>query len=1238
MTFTRALTVAAGDPITSRQYLSLARAFNDRLRSGVGDGTWRIFYLLHSFFRDLRDYVTEDDYWALRQAVDPASGTEWPASLPGSVGGVNRANPLGAFVFGQEGFNLEAEWERLGRIGWTSQPAISDADAWALGLSQCGAYDPATGALGSPSFAAARAHFAIAYGSRSKFAHAFGGYLAGPEVSMTGCEDPEPADDIPAPTNYEVVFTSLTADVDTSDLHGTITTNGDGSQKCAYAGTCEPAPGDDYGTHVAGIVSLPWAYYVRLNDGTVDELLANEWIEGPYEGKARLARTPENLQRVLHEWNREFRGDATQRAVPGYHVEDAVDFQRVLAGQYLLAPVRGEEDGDAVRALETRWKWTGTAAQGAFATEERTRGEEYPVGEGFAVAMLYVSAAGLRNPVTVHILDGETVRVRIQVAPDAEEAASRIVVLEPALVEPRLRVQLGGPLNLRPGSGSHLTVEIREQVDYKPLAHDLYLILRAASAGAVATGTDGHALAEEYARTVGERYLRQGILLNQHQAEELPEPFTAINTNGVMEAARRWSKACRVVRRDQLVKYAVEGGKSILWVRRLIADPDTGEALDNFEGIGPSRSLIASGSLRPDVRYVVRSGRVRYSGQAYAVDQVFTAGETATFEGAGTVMEHDGIQRTAPKRGTSNAWLVDVHLKPYHPSDTSDWFPAAFADGTLQFNRCHFGSPEIGNSSREIWHFGFGRKSSAGYGGVLISEAPTGYNYAPVTNAWLGRTSVSEVDCGDPPDATCAAWRLGYYRSCRIYEPPAEIESAVAETDTTGAELLKITFTTRLHHTPEAPSSVSEDVTTWDMATIAAESFRSLENGIREYLIHQQIGGHCTAQDNPPYDAGGPSGQPGNAAANTDWYTQPDDPFGTCYPTLILTQLVPEPYEDGNDSPDGLDSRFVHDPMTRMDLYLRAMCEGFVDGETTTDYACRLGIYSVFDFTFANLCVQAFGGRWISPLPESVRADRGEGFGPLPAVGAYAEVFNQLSSAVNLLNRARIMLPMRLEYQEATASESQSVTGLDGAKDPYPCTAGTSAVLYSGALPDPAPDFSLATWTVGDPPMSSVVAEFDGTCDGDDWVVTTTRTNVRVRWQPIDPDALEAIPDDLVDHLTDNPVILSIVETTNTTVNASITTVVGDSEECCFEYQRPCPGVWNSGGGQWWKFPLTASETTVCLDTSGAVTADPLAAGFVARAMTASGAECSLGPSNYTQIQVISDSTAVVEIPLADLP
>jgi hypothetical protein len=167
--------------------------------------------------------------------------------------------------------------------------------------------------------------------------------------------------------------------------------------------------------------------------------------------------------------------------------------------------------------------------------------------------------------------------------------------------------------------------------------------------------------------------------------------------------------------------------------------------------------------------------------------------------------------------------------------------------------------------------------------------------------------------------------------------------------------------------------------------------------------------------------------------------------------------------------------------------------------------------------------------------------------------------------------------------------------------------------------------------------MSAAVVEFDGTCDGSSWVITTTRTNVKVRWQPVDPDAMEAIPEDLQDLLTDRPVILSLVEKTNTRVVASITSVVGESEECCFEFQKPCHGVWNSGGGMWWKFPLEASEISVCLDVGGLIAADAVEPGFVARALTSSGAECSLGPSTYSAVTVISDATAVIEVPLEDL-
>ena len=59
ITFTRAPTVATGDPITSTQFAKLAAAFNDRLRSGFADGPWRIVFYLLSLFRQVRNSDAE---------------------------------------------------------------------------------------------------------------------------------------------------------------------------------------------------------------------------------------------------------------------------------------------------------------------------------------------------------------------------------------------------------------------------------------------------------------------------------------------------------------------------------------------------------------------------------------------------------------------------------------------------------------------------------------------------------------------------------------------------------------------------------------------------------------------------------------------------------------------------------------------------------------------------------------------------------------------------------------------------------------------------------------------------------------------------------------------------------------------------------------------------------------------------------------------------------------------------
>jgi hypothetical protein len=101
-----------------------------------------------------------------------------------------------------------------------------------------------------------------------------------------------------------------------------------------------------------------------------------------------------------------------------------------------------------------------------------------------------------------------------------------------------------------------------------------------------------------------------------------------------------------------------------------------------------------------------------------------------------------------------------------------------------------------------------------------------------------------------------------------------------------------------------------------------------------------------------------------------------------------------------------------------MELYLRAMCEGFVDDQTTGDNACNLTTGdALYDYTFENLCFQAFNGRWLSMLPESVRADKPQGFGPIPNTRLYAQTYNQFAQCLNLLTRARIMLPHKLQQR-----------------------------------------------------------------------------------------------------------------------------------------------------------------------------------------------------------------------------
>ena len=156
---------------------------------------------------------------------------------------------------------------------------------------------------------------------------------------------------------------------------------------------------------------------------------------------------------------------------------------------------------------------------------------------------------------------------------------------------------------------------------------------------------------------------------------------------------------------------------------------------------------------------------------------------------------------------------------------------------------------------------------------------------------------------------------------------------------------------------------------------------------------------------------------------------------GTCYPMFTLTKLVPLPYDDGNDKQNSVDTKVIVDQFTQMELYIRAMCEGYIDGQTTNDLACSLASPAYFDFSYEAMCYEAFGGRSFTFMPLADRDDRPTGFSPIPNTLMKADIFNQFSSAINLLTSARVMLPLVLNSNRKTfkrIGDTLSVSQYDG--------------------------------------------------------------------------------------------------------------------------------------------------------------------------------------------------------------
>lgn len=417
---------------------------------------------------------------------------------------------------------------------------------------------------------------------------------------------------------------------------------------------------------------------------------------------------------------------------------------------------------------------------------------------------------------------------------------------------------------------------------------------------------------------------------------------------------------------------------------------------DHFQGIVPLKNLSES-ELEDGVTYRVHKGKgITYSrkvGEA-AVETEVGPGETfvwhqgdygIAYKVNGTMISQiravEGIRHKGqvPKKGWSNEWCMFMSLNHYHPSISSIWKTDAYGD-VMPFlhNRCHTYSAEI----RAPFHTTLNLQFCYGQFPPLVSEAPPGYTYLEGINFpyWEDRQLARD-----------------YFRSCQVYRQPYEIDSAqivytalVGQHDEDGNQkyddsIVKIELKGRLQSTRSAASSVNSlnDGNAGARASIRSEPYRTDENAIREYLQYEGGGYHCV------------KGMLGDSATSYNVFTLPDDPMGACHPRFYFVKLIPYAYEDNNTTvEDKQDSLIRVDPYVQMDLYLRAMCGGWMDLQSLKTINCDQGLSTspVADYLYENLCYQACRsyGAHLDVTPEIWS---GKNFLPLQTIAEYDFAF-----------------------------------------------------------------------------------------------------------------------------------------------------------------------------------------------------------------------------------------------------
>ncbi len=1128
ITFPTAPQVLAGRRPTSAQCNGLVDAFNARLRSGLGDPTWRLWYKVYSIFRNIRSndgfaFPAADEWLQLWMNCDPTVVT--PDFFP-----QNEANPLLDFALGGNFVDGENRLNVL-PVG----PATTAAEAWALAKTQRGAWDPVTGAEGSPAMTAARAHLPLMWGNQmsltstayTAFARKYGGVL--PIVPTDGTCGVGPAvwDE-----DGEVWVFSGTATAYTlrfRSLRGGATLE---YSSCQWSGIDQDGgvliPADPPG--YASVRLTHDAYEVLLHDGTTvtlsfadyameDAYTRSEDCRDPLDpsfpgyGPCTLAALRHSdapwLMDVLQRFGSGFRGTEAERAGDDYRVKAvAFDFHAFLSRQYRLAPAVGVESGGDVTAIYPSWTQAdltsaggehvasgsieagvdyfvcgpdGTAEVTYDGSTYAANGEDYFT--GVAGVTTYTSAndgVACRSETVTPIVEipssGNTVLTGMLVDVTTFAGELALSILSEGAVVSTFRVTAAGSriewfanpqghgdlqLRLDAGTlaGNEFTVELLVQKPMKPRFQDAYVYLR------LATANNGEALdsigENVSGRAAWENYAAWGALV---AADPMPAPM-ALEWNAVYETARRmYRERLRLMNRTQVKGYAVENDRSVLWFDRFVTV--SGESIDVWEGIAPPLEATPSGGILANAQYEARGGEVIYNGITIPEgDGFFGVAGVETYGGTGEAWQIEGIQTFAPQHGLSNEWLMFISTTCYKDSEGSEWKPENYGDvvGALH-NRAHFLSQKMASMAYDdaafCAHVAWGECANP----PLVNSA-SAHNFWNRFNENLGASEAN---------------RTKFFQSCPIYPPDYEVESVTYDEAT---QEVRVQFAGRFR------SCISGDISrAAGPDACAGEDYRTDENAVRQYLKWVADGTPCAAL----------IGDAAELQSPVSFSAE-----GSCHPRFYFTRLAPKVWVDepeDNDTQQQSDTRMLALEMQWLAQLLDVMCEGYVDTSATASYPDCPGGRPVH-FTIENLWLQIGNNeRTAGLLPVSRRDDRPSGNGPFPNTRVYAEAFNRLANAVNLLTVVPVELPWEFETRQHIYAGTKPIDALQSRVPPESQPAGDSCSGTTYLRPadvcgdgaeieegDVGAAVSVSSWTTGMGVSAMCQARLD--VDAEDGVV-----------------------------------------------------------------------------------------------------------------------------------------------------